>query len=110
MHKLCYNNYILNKKDHAMNMSQIYIRVVEADKDRGYVLLVGFDNKLVQSTCATYTTLGAISRQVLDAAIERMKAQYNAGVVKDVTAPALMRKLQKAFGEEEFEKLLKDIQ
>jgi len=83
-----------------MNMTQIYIRVVPADKDRGYVLLVGFDSKVVQSTCASYTTLSGITRVVLDAAVDRMKKQYNASVVKDVTAPTLVRKLQKLFGED----------
>lgn len=83
-----------------MNMSQIYIRIVPADKDRGYVLLVGFDSKVVQSTCANYTTLTGITRSVLDAAIERMRSQYNASVIKDVTASSITRKLQKMFGEE----------
>jgi hypothetical protein len=83
-----------------MNFQTIYIRVVPADKDRGYVLLVGFDSKVVQSTCANYTTLGGITRPILDAAIERMKVEYKASTVKDVTAPTLQRKLQKMFGEE----------
>lgn len=83
-----------------MNFQTIYVRIVPADKDRGYVLLVGFDSKIVQSNCAQYTTLGAISRKSLDAAVERMKTEYSATTVKDVTAPTLLRKLQKMFGEE----------
>ncbi len=83
-----------------MNFQTIYVRVVPADRDRGYVLLVGFDSKIVQSTCAQYTTLGAVTRKSLDAAIERMKTEYKASTVKDVTHPDLQRKLQKLFGEE----------
>lgn len=83
-----------------MNFQTIYVRVVAQDKDRGYMLLVGFDSKIVQSTCAQYTTLGAITRASLTAAIERMKTEYKASTVKDVTAPDLQRKLQKLFGED----------
>jgi len=82
-----------------MQHQSIYVRVVSQDKDRGYMLLVGFDSKIVQSTCAQYTTLGAITRASLNSAIERMTKEYNAAEVKDVTAPDLKRKLQKLFGE-----------
>lgn len=82
-----------------MNFQKIFVRVVPADKDRGYILLTGFDNKLVIATCAQYSTLSTISRRSLDAAIERMRVEYNAAEVKDITAPAITRKLQKLFGE-----------
>jgi len=82
-----------------MIATPLYIRVVPQDKDRGYMLLGGFDNKIVQSTCSQYTTLSDLSRESLDEAIESMRIRYNASEVKDCTAPALQRKLKKMFGE-----------
>lgn len=82
-----------------MIASTLFVRVVPQDKDRGYMLLAGFDPKMVQSTCASYTTLSAMTRPSLDAAIERLRASYGAKEVKDATPDALKRKLAKMFGE-----------
>jgi hypothetical protein len=82
-----------------MIASTLFVRVVPQDKDRGYMLLAGFEPKMVQSNCANYTTLNDISRRVLDEAIERMKQSFGAKEVKDATPDALKRKLAKMFGE-----------
>ena len=82
-----------------MISSTLYIRVVTQDKERGYMLLCGFEPGIVQSTCTQYTTLSAPSRASLDAAIAQMKERYGAADVKDVTAEGLKRKLAKMFGE-----------
>ena len=82
-----------------MIASTLFVRVVPQDKDRGYMLLAGFDPKMVQSTCASYTTLNAVTRLSLDAAVERLRASYGAKDVKDATPDALKRKLAKLFGE-----------
>lgn len=63
------------------------------------MLLAGFDTNIVQATCSQYTTLGGITRASLDAAIARMKSMYSASEIRDVTAPAVQRKLAKLFGE-----------
>ena len=47
----------------------IYVRVVPQDKDRGYMLLAGFEPKMVQSTCANYTTWNVLTRDSLNAAM-----------------------------------------
>lgn len=82
-----------------MIASTIYVRVVPQDKDRGYMLLAGFEPKMVQSTCANYTTLNAVTRESLDAAIERMRVSFGAKDVKDSTPEPLKKKLAKMFGE-----------
>jgi hypothetical protein len=82
-----------------MNIQTIYLRVVPQDKDRGYMLMAGYDAQVVLSSCASYTTLSAITRRSLNEAMDRMKATYMANEVRDMTAPALQRKLQKLFGE-----------
>ena len=63
------------------------------------MLLAGFDPRIVQSTCSQYTTLNAVTRESFDAAVERMRAIYSAKEVRDVTAPAITKKLKKLFGE-----------
>lgn len=82
-----------------MLASTLFVRVVPADKDRGFVLLAGYDATVVQRTALSYTTLSDITRSSLNAAIERMRASNNAAVVKDVTAPAIVKKLARMFGE-----------
>ena len=83
-----------------MIANTLYVRVVPQDKDRGYMLLAGFDSGVVQSTCAQYTTLSAVSRASLDAAIAAMQARFNAAEVKDVTPVGIKRRLAKMFGED----------
>ena len=82
-----------------MKIHTLYVRVMPADKDRGYILMAGYDGQLVQTSCATYTTLSVLTRESLTSAIERFKTSFDASEVRDVTAPALLRKLQKMFGE-----------
>jgi hypothetical protein len=82
-----------------MLSSTLFVRVVPADKDRGYILLAGYDASIVQRTAMAYTTLGDPTRASLNAAIERMGQQHKAAEVKDVTAPSIQKKLAKMFGE-----------
>jgi len=82
-----------------MLASTLYVRVVPQDKDRGYVLLMGYDAAVVQRTAIQSTTLSATTRASLNAAIERLKAGNSAAEVRDVTAPAIQKKLAKMFGE-----------
>lgn len=82
-----------------MLASTLYVRVVPADKNRGYVLLAGYDSSVVQRTAIQYTTLGDPTRESLTAAIERLRASNSAKEVRDCTAPALQKKLARMFGE-----------
>jgi hypothetical protein len=82
-----------------MLASTLYVRVVPADKDRGYLLLAGYEPNIVQRTALTYMTLTAPTRESLNAAIERMRANNSAAVVKDVTDSSVAKKLAKLFGE-----------
>jgi|WetSurMetagenome_2_1015567.scaffolds.fasta_scaffold1059916_1 hypothetical protein len=82
-----------------MLASTLFVRVVPQDKDRGYVLLAGYDASVVQRTAIQSTTLSVPTRESLNAAIARLKAGNNAAEVRDVTAPAIQKKLAKLFGE-----------
>ncbi len=82
-----------------MISSTLYVRIVPQDKDRGYMMLVGYDPKVVQSTAMQYFTLNAISREVVNGALQRIRTSYNASEIKDVTPVGLKKKLAKMFGE-----------
>jgi hypothetical protein len=82
-----------------MIASTLFVRVVPQDKDRGYMLLAGFDSAVVQRTAAQYTTLSDPTRVSLDAAIKAMQTRFSAADVKDCTAPGIVKKLAKLFGE-----------
>jgi len=77
----------------------LFVRIVPQDRDRGYMMLVGYDPKVVQSTAMQYYTLNAITRATVDQTLERIKTSYSAAEIRDVTPTALKKKLAKMFGE-----------
>jgi hypothetical protein len=80
---------------------KVYVRVVTQDRDRGFMLLVGFDKGLVQRTASQVTTLSCVTRASLTKMIDAVKTNYNASAVENITAPAITKRLQKLFGESE---------
>ena len=82
-----------------MLASTLFVRVVPQDKDRGFMLLAGYDANVVQRTALQYTTLSDPTRDSLNAAIERIRINNSAKEVRDCTAPAIQKKLAKLFGE-----------
>lgn len=82
-----------------MIASTLYVRVVPADKDRGYILLAGYDAAVVQRTALSYTSLTVPTRDSLNEAIARLAKNNSAAEIRDVTAPAIQKKLAKLFGE-----------
>lgn len=83
-----------------MLASTLFVRVVPQDKDRGFMLLAGYDASVIQRTALQYATLSNPSRASLAAAIERMRVNNSAKEVKDVTAPAIQKRLEKIFEEQ----------
>lgn len=82
-----------------MIASTLFVRVVPADKDRGFVLLVGYDAQIVQRTAVQQVSISIATRENLNAAIERVRLNYNAKDVRDITADGIKKKLAKVFGE-----------
>ena len=82
-----------------MKIQTLFIRVMPADKDRGYILLAGYDAQLVQTSCAYQSSLSDVSRKYLDESIARLQVKFDAVEVRDVTALQVQRKLQKMFDE-----------
>ena len=79
--------------------STVFVRVVSQDRSRGYMLLVGFDNKIVQATATQLITLSGLTRESLNATIERVAKTYSAAEICDVTAEGVKRQLRVAFNE-----------
>ena len=77
----------------------VFVRVVSQDRDRGYMLLVGYDPSLVQRTAVQITTLSAVTRESLNKVIETVRKDYNASEIKDITDTGIKKKLMKLFGE-----------
>lgn len=84
-----------------MLASTLYVRVVPQDRDRDFMLLAGYEATVIQRTAVQYTTLNNPTRASLNAAIERLRAGNNAADVRDVTAPAIQKRLARIFGEVE---------
>lgn len=82
-----------------MNGGTLFSRVIPADKDRGFVLLLSWEKPVVQRTCYSMSSMSAPSRAGLDALIAAAVARTNASKVIDVTAPAIVNRLARMFGE-----------
>lgn len=79
--------------------SAVFVRVVLQDRNRGFMLLVGFDAKLVQTTATQLLTLSGLTRKSLDDTIARVKKMYNGSEIRDVTADGIKRRLRDEFNE-----------
>lgn len=82
-----------------MISSTIFVRVVPADKNRGYILLVGYDAKIVQRTAVQQISISVSTRAALNEAIERVRANYRPSEIRDVTHDGIKKRLAKEFGE-----------
>ena len=83
-----------------MKGGTIFVRIVPADRDRGYVMLISWEKPVVQRTCIEVTSLGAISRATIDRVMAQALANHNAAKIVNVTDSGLLKKLAKMFGED----------
>jgi hypothetical protein len=77
----------------------MYIRIVPADRDRGYMLLVSWVKPVIQKTATQISTLSVLSRDSLTAAIDAATLSYKPREVVDVTPAGIHAQLRKLFGE-----------
>ena len=77
----------------------MYIRIVPADRDRGYVLLVSWVKPVIQKTATQITTMGTPTRASLTAVIDAVTKSYKPREVIDVTPSGIHAQLRKLFGE-----------
>jgi len=79
--------------------SVVYIRIVPADRDRGFMLLASFIKPVVQKTAFQISSLTAISRKNLDAIIAAIQKSYDPLEIIDTTGAGLQNQLKIIFGE-----------
>jgi len=79
--------------------SPLYIRVITADRDRGYMLLLSWTKPVNQRTAHQISTLSSPTRVSLDAIIASAIRMAKVTEVIDVTESGIKRQLAKMFGE-----------
>lgn len=80
-----------------MQIGKLFIRVIPQARNRGFMLIAGFDSDVNQKTMVKYTTLQAITQEVLDRAQAEIVKMTGAKEVIDVTKPDIYKKLIKLF-------------
>ena len=81
-----------------MKNGTIYSRIIPADKNRGYVFLLSWEKPVVQRTAVQVSSLSVPGRKSLERLLSLGDQSIKANVV-DTTAPGMMKKLEKLFGE-----------
>lgn len=79
--------------------TEVYVRIVTQGRDHGFMLLVGFEPRIVAATATKIITLTAPTRSSINYMIEKVKKDFNATTVRDITADGILRQLRKLFNE-----------
>ena len=83
--------------------STMYMRITANGSNKGeYLLLIGYERQIVQSTALRICTLTCLTRASLDKMVARMRELYTPTTIVDVTAVGIQKQLAKLFGEETF--------
>ncbi len=80
-----------------MQVGKLFIRVIPQARNRGWMLVAGFDSAVNQTTMVRYVTLQGITQAVLDKGIKEITAMTGAKEVVDVTKDDVYKKLTALF-------------
>jgi hypothetical protein len=80
-----------------MQVGKLFIRVIPQNRNRGFMLVAGFDAAVNQTTMVRYVTLQGITQAVLDKGIKEITAMLGAKEVVDVTKDDVYKKLTRLF-------------
>jgi len=80
-----------------MQVGKLFIRVIPQSRNRGWMLVAGFDSAVNQTTMVRYVTLQGITQQVLDKGIKEITTMLGAKEVVDVTKDDVYKKLTALF-------------
>lgn len=81
-----------------MQVGTLFTRVIPQARNRGFMLLAGFDAALSQKTMVRYVTLSSLQRTAIDAALAEVTKMLGAKEVQDVTKADIQKKIDKANG------------
>lgn len=80
-----------------MQVGTLFTRVIPQARNRGFMLIAGFDPQLNQKTMVRYITLADITSMALFKAEQEIAKMLGAEKTEDVTHPAIAKKLNKIF-------------
>jgi hypothetical protein len=80
-----------------MQIGTLFTRVIPQARNRGFMLIAGFDPKLSQKTMVRFITLSDITSLALFEAEKEIAKMLGVEKTEDVTHPAIAKKLNKIF-------------
>ncbi len=84
-----------------MQVGKLFIRVIPQARNRGFMLIAGFDPAVNQTTMVRYVTLQGITQAILDKAQKEITQMLGAKEVVDVTKDDVYKKLIRLFERQE---------
>jgi len=77
--------------------SPLYYRIVAADKNRGFVMLLSWDKPVVQRTAFQMSTLGTADQKNIDRVLAEVTSFYKVAGIVDCTEDSMKKRLQKLY-------------
>jgi hypothetical protein len=81
--------------------SPLYYRIVTADKDRGFVMLLSWDKPVVQRTSFQMSTLGVADEKNIARVLKEVTSFYPVSSVVDTTEASMLKRLAKLYAPKE---------
>ena len=80
-----------------MQVGTLFTRIIPQARNRGFMLIAGFDAALSQKTMVRYITLADVTSMALHKAEQEIAKMLGAEKTEDVTKPDVVKKLNKLF-------------
>lgn len=78
-----------------MKIGTLFARIVPQARNRGFMLVAGFDSSVNQKTMFRYITLTAVTHSAIGAAFDEIAQMTGALSVQDVTRPDVHKRIQR---------------
>jgi len=79
-----------------MQVGTLFTRVIPQARNRGFMLIAGFEAALSQKTMVRYVTLSSLANEAISKAMEEVTAMLGAKEVQDVTKADVLKRIEKA--------------
>lgn len=81
--------------------SPLYYRIVTADKNRGFVMLLSWDKPVVQRTAFQMSTLGTADAKNIQRVLDEVTRFYKVSGIEDQTEETMKKRLAKLYAPKE---------
>jgi hypothetical protein len=78
-----------------MQVGTLFARVIPQARNRGFMLVAGFDAAVNQKTMVRYITLASVTQAAIDRAFQEISKMLGAESVENVTRPDVQKRLDK---------------